>query len=166
MTASTSEARSERVFLVGYYGVANLGDEAIRMAIERAAPRLGAEVVAYASRTADPEAKPLLVKAAISDTLARRHAVKPVIERLQLTGEVDWLVAYSLDLDQEATCEARQEAVAKLRALNDRRAVRALERAVVRKIKTGTLRGKPFSPCLLDDAKAAIGYLRGLPATP
>ena len=31
MTASTSEARSERVFLVGYYGVANLGDEAFEI---------------------------------------------------------------------------------------------------------------------------------------
>jgi hypothetical protein len=33
---------------------------------------------------------------------------------------------------------------------------------VVRKIKSGPQRGKPYSPCLLDDAKAAIGYLRGL----
>lgn len=42
--------RPRRVFLVGLYGVDNLGDDAIRMAVERAAPRLGAEVHRYAVR--------------------------------------------------------------------------------------------------------------------
>jgi serine/threonine protein kinase len=144
-------------------------DPQLRAGLRAMAADADVRVVAVAfelwvSRTADTEAKPLLLKAAIAENLARRHAVKPVVERLQLMADVDWLVAYSLDLEQEPTCELRQEAVAKLRALNDVRAVPALERAVVRKIKTGTLRGKSFSPCLVDDAKAAIGYLRGLPA--
>ena len=38
-----------------------------------------------------------------------------------------------------------------------------LERAVARKVLKGKDRGKPFSPCLVDDAKAAIGFLRSLP---
>jgi len=116
----------------------------------------------WAGRTQDPEARELLLKAAISQDLARRHGVRSVIEEAKLIDEVDWLVAYSFDLDQEPTCELRREAVAKLRALKDPRAVQPLERAVVRKHKTGAQRGKSFNPCLLDDAKAAIGFLRSL----
>ncbi|CAN5902786.1 hypothetical protein BH11MYX3_BH11MYX3_15900 [soil metagenome] len=115
-------------------------------------------------QTADPEAKPLLVKAAVSQDLERRHAVRPVIERRKLIGQVDLLAAYTLDLEQESSCEKRQDAVSHLRALNDPRAVQPLERALVRKIKSGPMRNRPFNACLLDDAKAAIGYLRGLPA--
>ena len=42
--------RPRRIFLVGLYGVDNLGDDAIRMAVERAASRLGAEAHRYAVR--------------------------------------------------------------------------------------------------------------------
>ncbi len=115
-------------------------------------------------QTSDPEAKQLLLKAAVSQDLERRHVVRPVVERRKMLEQVDLLAAYTLDLDQEGTCEKRQDAVSHLRALNDPRAVAALERAVVKKIKSGPLRNRPFNPCLLDDAKAAIGYLRGLPA--
>ena len=55
-----------RVFLVGYYGADNLGDEAIRRAIERAARELGVDVVRYATRDAhdrDPRAVPVRVRA-------------------------------------------------------------------------------------------------------
>ncbi len=51
-----------RIFLVGYSGVHNVGDEAIRTAIVSAAPALGAEVVAIASHDPtdpDPRAVPL-----------------------------------------------------------------------------------------------------------
>ncbi len=116
----------------------------------------------WIGRTKDPEAKQLVLKAAISQDLARRHAVRPVIDETKLIDEVDWLVAYSFDLEQEQACEARKEAVSKLRALKDARAVQPLERAVARKVSKGKDRGKPFSPCLLDDAKAAIGFLRSL----
>jgi serine/threonine protein kinase len=113
--------------------------------------------------TDDAEARTLLLKAAIAEDLDRRHAVRAVIARRHLEDGVDWMIAYSLDLDQEPVCEKRKEAVAQLRALNDRRAIGALERAVIRKYKLGSLRGKPFNPCLLEDGKAAIGYLKGLP---
>ena len=43
-----------RVFLVGLYGVDNLGDDAIRDAIERAGEKLGAEIHRYAVRTDRP----------------------------------------------------------------------------------------------------------------
>ncbi|HEY4182620.1 MAG TPA: protein kinase [Kofleriaceae bacterium] len=116
----------------------------------------------WVGKTGDPDAQPLLLKAAVADNIVRRHAVRPVVETLKLLDKVDWLVAYSYDLDQEQTCELRNAAVEKLNALNDARAVPALERAVAKKIKSGPQRGKPFSPCLIDNAKAAIGYLRGL----
>jgi hypothetical protein len=113
----------------------------------------------WVARTSDPEAKKLLLGAAVSEDIGRRKAVRPVIERRKLGDEVDWLKAYSLDLQQEPSCEARREAVSKLRALGDARAIPALERA---KVKGGKL-GKNINACLLDDAKAAIGYLQGLP---
>ena len=46
-------SRRPRVFLVGYYGMHNLGDEAIRTAIERAAERRGVDVTSFASRDPD-----------------------------------------------------------------------------------------------------------------
>jgi hypothetical protein len=109
-------------------------------------------------RTSDAEAKRLLLRAAVSQDLGRRKAVRPVIERHKLGDSVDWMNAYSLDLQQEASCEGRREAVSKLRALGDARAIPALERA---RAKTGKS-GKNINGCLLDDAKAAIAYLQGL----
>ncbi len=116
----------------------------------------------WVGHTSDPSATELLLKAAVSEDLGRRRAARPIIERYKLLDQIDWLIAYSYDLQQEATCELRKEAVAKLRALNDKRAVEVLERAMIRK-GTGTMRKQLYSPCLVDDAKAAIGYLRGLP---
>jgi serine/threonine protein kinase len=117
----------------------------------------------WVARTSDPEARKLLLLGAVHDDLARRRALQPVILQLKLANDVDWLKAYSLDLEQDATCEARRKAVANLRALADQRAVGALERALVKVGKSGAYRGKKINGCLLEDAKAAIGYLRGLP---
>jgi serine/threonine protein kinase/tetratricopeptide (TPR) repeat protein len=143
-------------------------DELLRTSLRTMAGDADPNVVAAAfeiwvGKTKDPQAAPLLLKAAIAESLTRRHAVRPVIERLNLSSDVDWWVAYAYDLDQEETCELRKEAVARLRALDDPRAVPALERALARKVKSGPQRNKPYSPCLVADAKAAIGYLRGLP---
>ena len=77
---------------------------------------------------------------------------RPVIERHQLTDEVDWLIAYSLDLDQEVTCETRQDAVAKLRALNDQRAVAPL-RARPRAADQDGPAASRSAPCLIEDAQ-------------
>ncbi|MFN0249595.1 MAG: protein kinase domain-containing protein [Kofleriaceae bacterium] len=143
-------------------------DQLLRTSLRTMAGDTDPAVVAAAfeiwvGKTKDPQAEPLLLKAAIAETLSRRHAVKPVIDRLDLASKVEWWVAYGYDLEQEDTCELRKEAVSRLRALNDPRAVPALERALVRKVQSGPQRYKPYSPCLIADAKAAIGYLRGLP---
>jgi len=116
----------------------------------------------WVARTTDPDAKKLLLLSAVHDDITRRKAVRPVIERRKLGDAVDWLKAYSLDLEQDTPCEARREAVSKLRALGDVRAVEALERAMVKLGKSGSYRGKKINGCLIEDAKAAIGYLRGL----
>ncbi|MBS1120667.1 MAG: serine/threonine protein kinase with repeat [Deltaproteobacteria bacterium] len=115
-------------------------------------------------RTADPEAKQALLNAAVSDKLPRRRAVVPVIEHHQLDGSVEWWRAYSLDLQQEPACPLRKEAVGKLRALGDPRAITALEQAVERRAR-GAPKGR-YNWCLLDDAKAAIGALSALPKKP
>jgi hypothetical protein len=109
----------------------------------------------WLGRTDDLEARDAVLKAAVSQDLNRRHAVRPVIDRYKLADSVDWLTAYSLDLEQEATCGKRREAVMHLRALNTPKAVGALERAVVKKQKYR-------NSCLLDDANAAIGALKAL----
>ncbi|HEX3765974.1 MAG TPA: protein kinase, partial [Kofleriaceae bacterium] len=113
-------------------------------------------------RTDDPEARKALLVSAMHDDLARRKAVRPVIERAHLGDSVDWLRVYSLDLQQEPTCELRRAAVAKLRALGDARAVTALERALVPTSRTPSYRGRRINECLAEDASAAIGFLRGL----
>jgi polysaccharide pyruvyl transferase CsaB len=51
--------RQARIFLVGLYGVDNLGDDAIRESIERAGDKLGVEICQYAvrvERAEDPRA--------------------------------------------------------------------------------------------------------------
>jgi serine/threonine protein kinase len=116
----------------------------------------------WVGRTDDAEARKLLLVSAVHDDLARRKAVRPVIERHRLGDRVDWLRVYSLDLQQEPTCELRREAVAKLRALGDARAVTALEHALVASSRTPSYRGRKLNECLAEDASAAIGYLRGL----
>ena len=106
-------------------------------------------------RTDDLEGRDSLIKAAVSQNLDRRHAVRPVVERYKLGDSIDWLTSYSLDLDQELTCPARRDAVMHLRALNSPKAVPALERATVKKLRYR-------NACLFEDAAAAIGALAAL----
>lgn len=117
----------------------------------------------WVGATSDPLAKPKLVALASAEEIGRRHAVKPIAEKYKVADRVDWLRAYTLDLAQEASCPARKIAVGRLRALDDGRAVEPLELAIQRKGTTGATRGRPINQCLVDDAKAAISYLNGLP---
>ena len=109
----------------------------------------------WLGRTDDLEGRDALLKAAVSQNLDRRHAVRPVIDRYKLGDSIDWVTAYSLDLEQEGTCGKRREAVMHLRALNSPKAVPALERAVVKRLRYR-------NSCLIDDANAAIGALKAL----
>ncbi|MEO8698436.1 MAG: serine/threonine-protein kinase [Kofleriaceae bacterium] len=133
-----------------------------------AADKRDAAIVATAFdlwiRTGDPQARPALLAAAVADDIGRRHAVTPVIERHKLGASVEWWRAYTLDLQQEDTCPKRKEAVAKLRALADPRAVDALKQAIDRRALTN--QKFRVNTCLVDDARAAIGAINGLQKPP
>ncbi|MFT3698994.1 MAG: protein kinase [Kofleriaceae bacterium] len=113
----------------------------------------------WLGRTDDLEGRDALIKAAVSQNLDRRHAVRPVIDRYKLGDSIDWVTSYSLDLEQELTCPKRKDAVAHLRALNTAKAIPALERAIVPPPKP-KMKNKNY--CLIDDATAAIGALSSL----
>lgn len=85
---------------------------------------------------------------------AHRAAMRDLAESLGLSGRVDLLASYRLDLEQGATCADRQRAVAKLRALRDPSASAALKKALARKANA----------CLRADAADAIRYLDALSA--
>jgi hypothetical protein len=68
-----------------------------------------------------------------------------------------------LDLEQGETCVDRKDAVAKLRALGDKKAIPALEAARKRIRTEGLLKKKVnTNACLRTDAAEAILYLRSL----
>lgn len=112
--------------------------------------------------TTDEEAKHVLFKAVESPTMTRRHAAIEVMDRHELGDALDRIKAYSLDLQDQPTCAERAKAVAKLRGMQDPRAIPALQRAIIAKGKSGAYRNKPINGCLIEDAKAAIGFLESL----
>ena len=66
--------RPRRIFLVGWYGVHNLGDEAIRQAIRIGAPTVGADVIGVASRDPD-DPDPAAVSVALTGLVGYLRAV-------------------------------------------------------------------------------------------
>ncbi|MCW5808911.1 MAG: hypothetical protein KIT31_41550, partial [Deltaproteobacteria bacterium] len=112
-------------------------------------------------RTNDASAKKALANAAVSDSMERRHAMLPVLEKHKLMNTVELWLVYARDLEDEPSCEERKKIVGKLRVLGDPRAVSALERAIERRAK-GVPKGR-YNWCLLDEATAAIGYLNTQP---
>ncbi len=126
-------------------------------------PDLAGSMEAYeilVTQTKDPDAKARLLATASGTDLARRRAAGALAERLGLADQVDWLAARLQDLVQGEVCIERKEAVAKLRALGDPRAIEPLQLAIKRKGKNGKTKGKPINSCLVEDAKAAIRDLQ------
>jgi hypothetical protein len=112
----------------------------------------------------DGAAEDRLVSLASSDeTLRRRQHAVAVADEVGLGDRVDRLASYLLDLEQGDTCSDRKDAVAKLRALGDKKAIPALEGAQKR-IRTEGLRKKKVNAnaCLRTDAAEAILYLQSL----
>jgi polysaccharide pyruvyl transferase CsaB len=73
------------VFLVGYYGVRNLGDEQIRVAIEGAADRLGVRIRYWATRSRERVDDPHAVRFSPGGMLRYLHACASV-DRVVLGG--------------------------------------------------------------------------------
>jgi hypothetical protein len=78
-----------------------------------------------------------------------------------LGDRVDLVNSFSLDLVDGKTCRDRREAVPRLRALHDKRAVPALRRA--RERSGGFLGLARVNACLERDAAEAIEFLQALP---
>jgi len=112
----------------------------------------------------DGDAEDRLVSLASSDQVlrTRQHAMT-VAEDAGLGDRIDRLASYRLDLEQGATCAARKDAVAKLRALGDKKAISDLQAAQKRIRTEGLLKRKVnTNACLRTDAAEAIEYLRSL----
>ena len=110
----------------------------------------------------DADARKTVIALASGSDMPRRRPAAAVAEKLGLSHEIDWLKSYLYDLEQRDLCSQRKEAVAKLRALGDKRAVPALEQALFRKGKVGKWKGKNVNECLVADARAAITFLSGV----
>jgi protein kinase-like protein/PBS lyase HEAT-like repeat-containing protein len=102
-------------------------------------------------------------KAGGDKELSTRHAAAARANELGLGDRVDWVKSYILDLVQLEDCKDRREAVSKLRALGDPRAIPPLQAAQSRKQKVGR-KQKNVNACLVDAARAAVVYLQGLSA--
>lgn len=117
-----------------------------------------------AGRFDDQAARDKLVELASShkDNDVRHKAVELVMA-YNLNEQVNWLGSRTLDLEEGKDCEERRQAISKLRALDDRRALPALKQAVDRKGRYGKWRGKFINRCLREEAREAILYLESLP---
>ena len=109
----------------------------------------------------DDDAEDRLVSLASSDEiLHRRQHAATVAEEVGLGDRIDRLGSYVLDLQQGKSCAARKDAVAKLRALGDKKAIPSLQAAQQRIRTEGILKRQVnANACLRSDASEAIRYL-------
>jgi hypothetical protein len=116
------------------------------------------------AKTGDRAAEDQLVDLASFSKVSRtRHKAMAVAEEVGLGDRIDRLSSYLLDLDQGATCAKRKDAVAKLRALGNKKAIPALRKARRRVRSEGLLKKKVnTNACLRVDAAEAIRYLQSL----
>ncbi|MGB5812598.1 MAG: serine/threonine-protein kinase [Polyangiales bacterium] len=104
----------------------------------------------------------LVEMASSSKDMRRRQKAAAVAHDVGLSAEIDHLASYILDLEQGETCELRKEAVGKLRALGDKRAIPALRAARTR--PRGGLGRKRVNTnaCLRASASESARYLQRL----
>jgi serine/threonine protein kinase len=118
----------------------------------------GAALDLWFGNTSDTtNARDAIVKAAVNPNIERRHIARALVDKYKIGDSVDWLTADTYDLEQETSCERRKDAVEKLRALKNPKALSVLERAVAK-------RNLKHNACLLVDARAGIAALTPLPA--
>jgi hypothetical protein len=106
--------------------------------------------------TGDGEARKVLTELASSKNRDQRRAAFALLERLGMDDGIDRTKAFTWELKQGETCELRKEAVAKLRALGDHRAIPHLRLALAKKMRKA-------NRCMIQPAEDAIRYLESLP---
>jgi hypothetical protein len=105
--------------------------------------------------------EPILVEAASRHkTREIRQRARELADKVDASG-VDLLESYSLDLKDGKKCEDRREAIPKLRALRDKRAIPILEKAANR--RGGWFGLSDVNNCLEAEAEEAIQHLEMLP---
>ena len=114
---------------------------------------IGALDLWFGSTSDKKAAGDAIAKAAVSPLASMRVRARALVDKYQLGDAVDWVISYAYDLNQEASCAARKEAVEKLRATNSAKAIPWLESAVTR-------RNQKRNACLLADAKQGIADLQ------
>jgi hypothetical protein len=117
--------------------------------------------LALLARAGDPGHAAIVDAASHGKTAAIRRRARELAEKLGIERQVDWVQSYSLDLQQGSSCKERKEAIPRLRALRDKRAIPALEKARGR--KGGFLDLQAVNGCLDPDAAEAIQFLQALP---
>jgi hypothetical protein len=102
--------------------------------------------------------------ASSSKTPTRRHAALRVADEAGLGDRVDRLGSYLLDLEQGESCAVRKDAVGKLRALGEKKAIPYLKKARKRiRTEGGIIKRKVnTNACLKTSANEAIRYLQSL----
>ena len=111
----------------------------------------------------DPKAINRLIELASSNKPElRKHAFR-LAEDLGFGDRIDRVKSFIFDLEQLPECKDRREAVAKLRALGDKRAIKPLRIAFNRR-RQGR-RGN-LNKCLIREARDAVRFLESKPATP
>ncbi len=123
------------------------------------------EFLGTLAKTGDWAAADQLVDLASSSKNARRrHTALRVADEAGLGDRVDRLGSYVLDLEQGETCLIRKEAVGKLRALGDKKAIPPLREARKRIRTEGALMKRKVNTnaCLKSTASEAIRYLQSL----
>jgi hypothetical protein len=89
-----------------------------------------------------------------------RRRARELADDMGILKQVDLVSSYSLDLQQGSSCKERREAIPKLRALRDQRAIPSLKKARGR--SGGFLGLEDINDCLDKDAKEAIEFLEAM----
>jgi len=129
--------------------------------VDAAIDFLGKLVLATGDWTASDQ---IIDLASSSKSPRRRHKAMAVADEVGLGDQVDRLGSYLLDLEQGETCLVRKDAVGKLRALGNKKAIPPLRRARKRIRTEGAFvkRKVNTNACLRTDAAEAIRYLQSL----
>jgi hypothetical protein len=140
----------------------------VELMLEQKSPRVtdaALEFLGTLAATGDGAAADQLIDLASSSKVpSRRHKAVAVADEVGLGDRIDRLGSYVLDLRQGESCQRRKAAVAKLRALGNKRAIAALRKARKRIRSEGGFKKKKVNTnaCLSADAAEAIRHLQSV----